>query len=119
MCVRVCQLCNSRHPHATINCCHIVLTLWETLDSSYNPLNLVGSSLKRSVVELVEQTEGQTLKIMELNGEIFALKIRLRNLKNTSHFNEIQSENQKISHHYEWMLPTGSLPNTAEMALIF
>ena len=81
LCIRIRQLCNNRDSGATISCCHVLLTLWEALDSSYNPLNHVSSALKRSVLDLIAQTNSQDLKIAELSGEIYALKIRIRSLE--------------------------------------
>jgi ABC-type dipeptide/oligopeptide/nickel transport system ATPase subunit len=103
--VRARQLCNSRHPDVNINMFHIILTVFQTIDQSFNPLNLVRSSIKRAIVQLTSSNQDHDLKLEKLLSEVFALKIKVRHLEM---FNN--SGNQDSEHHYERMLPTLSQP---------
>ena len=101
--VRARQLCSSRHPDMNINCFHVILTVFQTIDQSFNPLNLIRSSIKRAIVQLTSSSREQDLKIVDLVSEVFALKLRIRHLEISNHSENLNSEN-----HYEWMIPSQS-----------
>ena len=113
--IRLKAICSERHQGAT-NCsfCHIILTLFSSLDQSFNPLNLIRSQLKHKVSDQGIIISNLQEQMKDSATSINQLKTRIRELEIAEERQNIKerriSRRQMEENAYEYIgKPTGRL----------